>query len=295
MIFKDQWQVVKEGASGFSRHDGFKLSASLSFYTVLTIGPMILVIIYISSIFWGRKAIEGTIHSQMSGVVGDRTAMQIQELIKNATIESNSFVAVIGFVALAIAATTFFNQIQTSMNTIWNLRIKKGSNWQQMLMKRLRSLSILAGLGILVLGFLFIDGFMEGFMREIREMFPQFAVTIIYIGNLLLTLVIVSIMFAFIFKVLPDALIKWRDVAAGAVFTAVLFMVGKFGVTFYINISNIRGAFGSAGSIIVLLVWIFVSAIILFFGAEVTKAYALKYGDEILPKDYAFAVKVIPE
>jgi membrane protein len=295
MILKGLWQVIKEGASEFGRHDGIKLSASLSFFTVLTIGPMMLVIIWISSMFWGRKAIEGTIHSQISGVVGDRTAMQIQELIKNASIESNSFVAVIGFIALAIAATTFFTQVQTSMNTIWNLRIKKSNNWQQMLKKRLLSLSILAGLGILVLGFLVIDGFIEGFMKEIREMFPQYAVTIIYIGNLLLTIVLVALMFAFIFKVLPDAVIKWKDVAPGALFTAVLFMIGKFGVTFYINISNIRGAFGSAGSIIVLLVWIFVSAIILFFGAEVTKAYALKYGDEVIPKDYAFIVKVIPE
>lgn len=118
-----------------------------------------------------------------------------------------------------------------------------------MLRKRLVSLSILAGLGILVLGFLFIVGFIEGFMREIRESFPQFAVTIFYIGNLLLTLVIVSLMFAFIFKVLPDAVIKWKDVAAGAVFISVLFMIGKFDVTFYINISNIRGIFGvSTGS-----------------------------------------------
>lgn len=295
MILKDLWQVIKEGASEFVRHNGFKLSASLSFYTVLTIGPMMLVIIYISSMFWGRKAIEGTIHSQISGVVGDTTAMQIQELIKNASIESNSFVAVIGFIALAIAATTFFTQIQTSINMIWDLRIKKDSNWQQMLRKRLISLSILAGLGILVLGFLFIDGFIEGFMGEIRELFPQLGVTIIYLGNLLLTLVLVTLMFAFIFKVLPDAVIKWRDVAAGALFTAVLFMTGKFGVTFYINISNLHGAYGSAGSVIVLLVWIFISAIILFFGAEVTKACALKCGDEIIPKDFAFAVKVVPE
>ena len=287
------WQILKTAGSGFLQHRVLKLSASLSFYTIFAIGPMMLVIIYISSLFWGRQAIEGTIHNRISGLIGDEAAIQIQELIKNASISSNSYLAIVGIVALVFAATTVFTQIQDTINTIWNLKVKTGRGWQRMLKNRLLSFSIVAGLSFLLLISLILNGFLEGFMSKLLELFPQIAIVVVYAVNLFITLLVVASLFAFIYKVLPDAVLQWKDVLAGALVAALLFMIGKFCITFYINYSNIGSTYGSAGSLVILLLWIYYSASILYFGAEFTKAYALKFGAEIKPKDYAVTIKVV--
>lgn len=292
-MIKDLWQILKDAGSGFQRHKLLKLSASLGFYTIFTIGPMMLVIIFISKLFWGDQAIEGTIHDKISGLIGIPAAAQIQEIIKNASISGNNYVAVIGIITLVFAATTVFTQIQNSMNTIWNLKVKSGRGWQQMFKNRAISFCIIAGLALLLLASLILNGLLDGFMGKLQDMFPKTAIVVVYAANVLLTLLVVSLLYAFIFKVLPDAIIQWKDVAAGSIFTAVLFMIGKFCITFYINHSNISTASGSAGSLVILLLWIYYSAIILYFGAEFTKAYALKYGAEIKPRNYAVTIKIV--
>ena len=293
MFFINFWRLFKDAGKGFDQHNVFKLSASLSFYTIFSIGPMLLVIIFISNIFWGRQAIEGTIINQISGLIGDTAATQIQELIKNASISSNNFMALIGIVSLLIAATTVFTDIQESMNTIWNLKVKTGRGWQQMLKNRLVSFSIVACLGVILLIFLLINGILEGFRSKLAELFPQISIVLVYIINLSLTLLVVAVLFAFIYKILPDATVHWKDVRGGALFAAFLFMIGKFGVTFYINNSNLGNTYSSAGSMVILMLWIYYSATILYFGAEFTKAYALKFGGEIKPKDYAVTLEAV--
>jgi membrane protein len=130
-------------------------------------------------------------------------------------------------------------------------------------------------------------------MSKLQQMFPHSAIVVIYVVNLLVTLIVVAFLFAIIFKVLPDAIISWKDVVAGSLFTAVLFMIGKFCITLYLNNSNISNSYGSAGSLVVLLLWVYYSSVILYFGAEFTKAYALKYGSEIKPKDYAVTIQTV--
>ena len=290
---KDLWQILKDAGSGFIQHRVLKHSASLSFYTIFAIGPMLLVMIYVSSLFWGRQAIEGTVHDQISGLIGHEAAIQIQELIKNASVSHNNYMAYVGVLALMFAATTVFTQIQDTINTIWNLKVKSGKAWQMMIINRLLSFSIVAGLGLLLLLSLLVNGLMEGFMSRLQDLFPQMAIVIIYVINLLVTLLVVASLFAFIYKVLPDAILQWKDVGAGALFAAVLFMIGKFCITFYINSSNIGSTYGSAGSLVILLLWIYYSATIMYFGAEFTKAYALKYGAEIRPREYAVTIQVV--
>jgi membrane protein len=293
MSFIDFWQIIKAAGKGFDQHNVFRLSASLGFYTIFSIGPMLLVIIFISNIFWGRQAIEGTINSQISKLIGDSPAAQIQELIKNATISSSNFMAVIGIISLLIAATTVFTDIQESMNTIWNLKVKTGRGWQQMIKNRLLSFAIVAGLSIILLVFLIINGILEGFSSKLENLFPQISLTAVYIMNLTLTMLVVALLFAFIYKVLPDATVHWKDVWLGALFASVLFMIGKFGVTFYIDNSNLGSTYSSAGSMIILMLWIYYSAMILYFGAEFSKAYAIRYGPEIKPKPYAVTLEPV--
>jgi len=290
---KGVWQLLKDAGAGFGKHKVLKLSASLAFYTIFSIGPTLLVSIFIADLFLRRQAIEGTIYKQISGLVGEDTALQIQGIIQSASVSGNSFTAIIGFVTLIIAATTVFNEMQSSINMIWSLKVKPGSGWSRKLKNRLLSFSVTASLGFLLLVSLLINALLEGFMTKLQEMFPHIAIVIIYIINLLITLIVVALLFAIIFKVLPDAIISWKDVVAGSLFTAVLFMIGKFCITLYLNTSKIGNSYGAAGSLVVLLLWVYYSSVILYFGAEFTKAYALKYGSVIRPKAYAVTMQTV--
>jgi membrane protein len=280
--------LAKETFKGFSENKVPKLSASLAYYTVFSLGPLLIVIIFLCSIFLGREAVEGTIYSQIQGFVGDDAAKQIQDIIKNASITGKGTVAAtIGIITLLIGATTVFGEIQDSINDIWGLKPKPKQGWLKLIKNRLLSFGIIGSLGFLLLVSLAVTALVEGIGKQLQSIFPDIAVVVFYIINLVLTLGITTLLFAVIFKVLPDAQIKWRQVWAGAIFTSVLFMIGKFGISFYISKSEVGSTYGAAGSLVVLLVWIYYSSIILYFGAVFTKAYALKYGEAIRPNEYA--------
>jgi membrane protein len=289
---KGLWEVLKNAGKGFLADKVPKLSGSLAYYTIFSLGPMLLVIIFLANLFWGEAAIEGTIVKQLEGLVGTSAAYQIQEIIKNASVDnSSSFAAIAGVITLLIGATTVFSEIQDSINTIWNLKLKESTGWWKLLLTRLLSFSIVVGLGFLLLVSLMINGLLEGLMNHLQRLFPDTAVILIYIINLVLTLAVTAFLFAIIYKVLPDAHIKWRDVAAGALFTAFLFMLTKFGITLYIGKSDVASTYGAAGSLVILLLWIYFSSMILYFGAEFTKAYAMKYGGEIKPNHYTITIQ----
>jgi membrane protein len=294
LTVKGFWGLVKGAGSGFMADKVTKLSAALAYYTIFSLGPMLIVIIYLSNLFFHQQAAEGRIFGQIRELVGDKAAMQIQEIITNVSVSgSNTLAAVIGFVTLLIAATTVFAEIQDSINQIWKLRVKPEQGVLKMLKTRLLSFSLVVSLGFLLLVSLIVNSLIDGLMDKLKELFPQITVVLVYIVNIVITLVIISSLFAIIFKVLPDALIKWRDVAVGAIFTAVLFMIGKFGITLYIQNSNPGSAYGGAGSLVILLLWIYYTSIILYYGAEFTRCYAMKYGAEIRPDQYAVIVQTV--
>jgi membrane protein len=162
-----------------------------------------------------------------------------------------------------------------------------------MLQNRFLSFSVIVSLGFLLLVSLGVTAVIDGFSERLRAYFPEVTVVIFYIINVAITLLVTSLIFGVIFKVLPDAKIKWKDVIAGAIATSLLFMIGKFGISFYISKSNVGSTYGAAGSMVILLLWVYYSAIILYFGAEFTKAYAVKYGEEIHPNHYAVTTKVV--
>lgn len=294
LSLKGIWKLIKDSFVGFDDDKVFKLSGSLAYFTIFSIGPMLLVIIFFADLFYGREAVEGTIYGQISGFVGPEAATQIQEIIKNASMSGKSTVtAVVGFITLLIGTTTVFAEIQDSINTIWNLKTKPEKGWIKLILNRLLSFSIVIGLAFLLLVSLILNGIMEAFGNRLANMFPELAVLVIYIINLVLTFIVITLLFATIFKVLPDAKIKWKDVIVGAIVTALLFMLGKFGITYYIGSSNIGSTYGAAGSLIILLLWVYYSAIILYYGAEFTKAYATRFGNRIYPNSYAVWIKHI--
>src|SRR5215212_11780789 len=289
------WEVIKNSFSGFSDDKVLKLSGSLAYYTVFSLGPLLIVILYLCGLFLGREAIEGSIYTQMKGFIGAEGAAQIQEIIKNASISSKgSLAATIGIITLLFGATTIFAEIQDSINTIWNLKAKPKKGWLILIKARLMSFGMIAALGFLLLVSLGVTALVEALDNRLKAHFPDISVAVFYIINLVITFSVVTILFSVIFKVLPDATVKWRDIIAGAIATAILFMIGKFGISFYISKADIGSTFGAAGSLVILLVWIYYSSLILYFGAEFTKAYAVKYGSAIHPNKYAVIETNIP-
>jgi len=294
ITLKGIWEVLKASFTGFTEHKVTKLSGSLAYYTVFSMAPLLIVIISLCGIFLGREAAEGQVYAQMEGFLGSDTAIQLQELIKNASLSDKGTVAfIIGIVTLLIGSTTVFADIQDSINSIWGLKPKPKRGWVKMLQNRFLSFSVIVSLGFLLLVSLAITAILDGFSYKLQSRFEDISVIVFYIINTVITLAVVSLIFSVIFKVLPDAIIKWRDVISGSVVTGILFMIGKFGISFYIGQSNVGSTYGAAGSLVILLLWTYYSSIILYFGAEFTKAYAMAYGAEIHPNHYAVTTKEV--
>jgi membrane protein len=273
-----------------------KLSAALAYYTVFSLPALLIIIIWISDFFYGRAAVEGTIYGQISGFVGEEAALQIQQTIRNATVASDSYFAtIIGLITLIFGATTMFSEIQDSINLIWRLKAKpkKGKGWLLLIINRLLSFSIVVTLGFLALVSLLINGLMDTFSNHLREQFQDIAVYVIYGFNFFLTFLITAFLFGIIFKVLPDADIKWKDVRAGAITTAIMFMLGKFVIGYYLGHNRMSSAYGAAGSVIVILLWVYYSAVILYLGAAFTRAFAHERGKGIYPNKYAVWVEQV--
>lgn len=294
VTFKGLWEVLKDTFKGFSNDKITKLSGSLAYYTVFSMGPLLVVIISLCGLFLEREAVEGKVYGVLQGFVGSDTAMQLQQIIKNASIgDKGTIAAVVGLITLLIGATTVFAEIQDSVNGIWGLKPKPKRGWLKFLQNRFLSFSVIVSLGFLLLVSLAISGIVESINDRLKTSFPDVAIVIFYIVNLLLNFVISILIFGVVFKVLPDARIKWRDVLTGAIVTAILFMLGKFGISLYISQTKVGSTYGAAGSLVVLLVWVYYSSIILYLGAEFTKAYAIKYGTPIHPNEYAVTTKEV--
>jgi len=294
ITFKGIWEVLKNAFTGFSDHKVTKLSGSLAYYTVFSMAPLLVVIISLCGIFLGQEAAQGQIYSQLSGFLGPDTAAQLQEIIKKASLGDKSTVAfVIGVVTLLVGSTTVFADIQDSINTIWGLKPKPKRGWLKLLQNRFLSFSVIISLGFILLVSLGITAVLDGFSARLQARFSDISVIFFYILNQVITLAVISLIFGVIFRVLPDAIIKWKDVILGSIVTAVLFMIGKFGISIYIGQSDVGSTYGAAGSLVIVLLWTYYSSIILYFGAEFTKAYAMAYGSEIHPSHYAVTTKEI--
>ncbi len=294
LSIKGIWEIIKNTFEGFSEDKVTKLSGSLAYYTVFSMGPLFVVIISLCGLLLGRDAIEGKLYSVLEGFVGGDTAIQLQQIIKNAAVGSKSTVAaIVGIATLLLGATTVFAEIQDSINGIWGLKPKPKRGWLKFLQNRFLSFSVIVSLGFLLLVSLAITGVIEGINGRLKAHFPDVAVAVFYVINLMLSFGTSALIFAVIFKVLPDAKIKWKDVFAGALITALLFIVGKFSISLYISQTKVGSTYGAAGSLVVLIVWVYYSSIILYLGAEFTKAYAIKYGSPIIPNDYAVTMKEV--
>jgi membrane protein len=285
--------LFKNASIGFINDNAFKLSASLSYYTIFALCPLLMIIISLAGIFFGREAVQGKIYWQLNGLVGNEAALQIQNIITN--IQQNQYTtvgAVAGSLILVVGATGVFTEMQDSINYIWSVKAKPKKSWLKFLTNRLLSFSLIVGMGFVLLVSLIISALLNLLSGKLEDFFSSYTVYLFHTINWCVTLVVISVLFAVIFKILPDAIISWRDAVVGAAVTAALFLLGKFLITFYISRSNMDVTYGTAASIIIILSWVYYNALILYFGAEFTKMYALQAGEGIRPKETAvFIIK----
>lgn len=278
--------------NGFLDDRGLKLSAALAYYTVFALAPLLMLVISLISTFLGKDAIQNNIYPQIKSYVGSSAALQIQEMIKSISLSGKTTIAIVtSVITLVIGATSIFMEIQDSLNMIWRVKAKPKKGWLKMLTNRLISFSMIISLGFLLLVSLLINAIVLALSNRITQYFPEVTVQIFNLINIGITFLVISVLFGIIFKFLPDVKIAWRDVRTGAFFTSLLFMLGKYLIGIYIQTTGTGSTYGAAGSIIVILVWIYYTSAILYFGAEFTQVYAENYGHKIEPAEYAVHIE----
>jgi membrane protein len=255
---------------------------------IFSIGPFLIVAISLAGIIWGQQAAEGRIYHQIKDLVGSSAAAQVQELITNIQQSHHTVAgAIIGGAILMIGATGVFTEIQGSINYMWCILAKPKKGWLKFLMNRLVSFSLIITFGFISMVSLVINSLMDLLGDWLKKYFSHMTVYFFYSVNIVLTLAVIILLFMIIFRILPDAVISWRDSFIGAIFTAVLFMLGKLLIGLYLGHSNYGVLYGAAASIIVILVWVYYSSIILYYGAEFTRAYAIIDGAGVRKSDTA--------
>ncbi|MBK8356178.1 MAG: YihY/virulence factor BrkB family protein [Saprospiraceae bacterium] len=286
------FKIAKNTLFDFIDDNGLKLSAALAYYTIFALAPLLLLVISLVGIFYGKAAIEGRVFVELNGLIGVTAALQIQEMIKSIQLSDQSTMAfTIGLITLLIGATSIFVEIQDSINIIWRVKAKPKKGWLKLIIDRLLSSSMIISLGFLLVVSLLVNGALLAMMDRLSNVFPELTVLLANVLNTVISFVVITILFGTIFKVLPDAKIMWRDVRMGAFFTACLFLLGRFVIGIYISRTGAGSMFGVAGSIIVVMVWIYYTAAILYMGAEFTKVYAEYKGRHIKPAEYAVYVE----
>jgi membrane protein len=286
------WKVLVATFKGFGSDNGLKLSASLAYYTVFSIAPLLIIIISVAGLVFGQDAATDRLYPQIAHYVGSGPALQIQDILKHLALSGKSGVAVIiGVITLLLGASSIFIEIQDSLNTIWRVKAKPKRGWVQLLKNRFVSFSLIISLGFLLLATLTINLVLDALKDKIQHFIPVVTGLLLKGINLAITVIVITTLFGIIFKFLPDVKIRWKDVRSGAFFTSLLFMLGQYIISLYIQYTAQGSAYGAAGSIIVILVWIYYTSAILYIGAEFTQVYAEAIGSHIEPADYAVSVQ----
>jgi membrane protein len=293
-FLKTAKKITVEFFSEFSANKVPKLAAALAYYTIFSLPALLLIVIWLSDIFYGQQAAEGKVYQELVNLMGKDGALQIQQTIRSTSVSTDSrFATILGVITLVLGASGIFGEIQDSINQVWHLKSKprKGKGFLKMLINRLLSFSMIAVLGFLLLVSLIANSVMDILLQNLSHIFPHIQIVFVYVFNFVLIFFVIAFLFGVIFKVLPDAKIKWKDARPGVIVTALLFMAGKFLISYYLGKSHVSSSYGAAGSIVIILLWVYYSAIILYVGAIFTRLYALHHGSQIYPNNYAVWVE----
>jgi membrane protein len=278
-MFFAAWKMLKDTVLAFIDDEALSRGAAIAFYTVTSIAPVLLIVIAIAGLALGRDAAQNALTGQLTGLMGQQTAEVLQSAIANASGTSSGIIAtIIGIITLIVTASGVFGEMQTSLNAIWKAE-PKGITVSRLIRARATSLGLVAALGFLLMVSLVVSTGLTAFGNYLDSILP-FGKVILTALNVIVSIALISFLFAAIYKVLPDRTLEWRDVVVGAIVTAVLFSVGKSLISWYIGSSAVASSFGAAGGLIVLLLWVYYSAQIFLLGAEFTKVYANTHGSK---------------
>lgn len=277
-MFKTAWGLIKDTVMAFIDDNALSRGASIAFFTVTSIAPVLFIVVAIAGLAFGEEAARGAIAAQLGGLMGQQSADMLQTAIKSASASKSTGIlaTIIGFATLLVTASGVFGEMQSSLNAIWKAQ-PKGSTVSQLIKARATSLGLVAALGFLLMVSLVISAGVSALGDFINAYLP-FGKVILSVVNFIISFALVSVLFAAIYKILPDKPLQWRDVGVGAVATAFLFTVGKSLIGLYIGSSAVASTYGAAGALIVVLLWIYYSAVIFLLGAEFTKVYAASHG-----------------
>ena len=277
---KNIWKFIVQVFEKFIDDKAPKLGAALSFYTLFSLAPLLIIVIAIAGFVFGEDAARGELFYQIEGLVGSDGAQVIQTALKNSNqIESGVIAIIISLITLIISSTAVFVELQDSLNIIWKVKPKPGRNiFKGLIQERVQSFALIMTTGFLLLVSLVISAFLSGLSNFINERFLAIPPYILNAANIVISLGIIFLLFTMIFKILPDVNIKWKDVWVGGLTTAILFVAGKYLIGLYLGNSSLSSIYGAAGSLVVLLLWTYYSAQILFLGAEFTYVYATRFG-----------------
>lgn len=271
---KRAWDLLKQTYEGWTRHNAPKLGASLSYYTVFSLAPLLIVVISVMGLALGAKAAQGEVANQIRGLVGDQSAQYIQSVVANADRPQAGLVAsLIGLVTLFVGASGVFNELHDALNTIWDVESPAGAGVWGMIRRRVLSFGMVLAIGFLLLVSLVLSTAIAAAGTFAGNLLPVPGF-VMQAGHLLISMLVVTVLFALIYRFLPDTRIEWRAVWIGAFATAVLFSIGKLLIGLYLGKASIGSAYGAAGSLIVVLAWIYYSAQVFLFGAEFTHVWA---------------------
>jgi membrane protein len=272
------WSLLKEAASDWADDKAGRLAAALAFYSVLSLAPLLLIVVAIAGAVFGDEAARGEIVAQMRGLIGRDGAEVIQTMLENAREPKAGMLAtIVGLATLLFAASGVFAQLQGALNTIWEVEPVRGRGVRGLIRDRFLSFTMVLGTGFLLLVSLVISAGLAAAGKR----FGDGAALVWQAVNFVVSFGVVMLLFAMIYKVLPDVRIAWKDVWIGAILTAALFTLGKFLIGFYMGHSSVGSPFGAAGSLVALVIWIYYSCQIVFFGAELTQVYANRFGSRI--------------
>ncbi|HXG64903.1 MAG TPA: YihY/virulence factor BrkB family protein [Blastocatellia bacterium] len=282
--------LLKATYSDWSEDKASRLAAALAYYTAISLAPLLITLIAIVGFVLGQEAAQGQIAGQMQALVGDQSAQAIQEIIAHAhRTDTGILAAVIGVATLLFGASGVFGALQDGLNTIWEVQPKPGRGIWGIIKDRFLSLTMVLGVGFLLLVSLLLSAALAALGKYFEGLLPLPAF-VWQAANLVISFGVITLLFALIYKILPDVEIAWGDVWVGAAITSLLFTIGKFLIGLYLGRSTIGSTYGAAGSLVVILIWIYYSAQILFFGAEFTQVYANQYGSRIKPDEDAMPV-----
>lgn len=294
---KSVYSVIKAVVADFLADECLRLAAALAYYTLFSLPPLLVIVITVAGALWGREAAEGRVKEEMRDVIGEQGAAQVQTMLQHAgaSLEGNRWATALGIGALLFGATGAFAQIQRALNIIWGVEPDpKFGGVRNFLLKRLLSFGMTLCIAFLLLVALVISSILGAVGAQTENLFSEsVSTTLLRTLNFVISLGIITFLFAAIFKVLPDADVTWRDVWVGAAFTSTLFVIGKWGIGLYLGNSNIASAYGAAGSLAIVLIWAYFTGVILFAGAEFTQVWARQYGTRIVPSEGA--VRVVQE